>query len=241
MFSIRWRPRAEPRPAPDPLEWWERSVRDRDLGEQVARLQRSLEFSLACAAKAHRPAFLDALGRDLRTELDQLVAGAGSGAAESIDELAVRCEVIEDLVDYYADIVMPWTKSPAPVELSDCVREAVAGLSADMSVVMRIEAEPTIKAFRRRLISLCELAIKAATTSPEDEIQVTLAAAPPDTAVVEVAWQKAPMSPPELRDNARCLALAVAYVSRLGGTLRRTNDQRESIVLRIPLDRRTES
>jgi hypothetical protein len=241
MFSIRWRPLAEPRPPPDPLEWWERSVRDRDLGEQVARLRRSLELSLACAADAHRPAFLDALGRDLRNELDQLVAGAESGTAEAIEQLAVRSEIIEELVDYYVDSVIPWTRSPAPVELSDCVREAVAGLSADVSLVMRIEAEPTIWAFRRRLISLCELTIRAAATRPEDEVQVTLAIAPPDTAVVEVAWHKAPMPAPELRDSARCLALAVAYVSRLGGTLRRANDARESIVLRIPLDRRTES
>lgn len=240
MFSIRWRPRSEPRPSPDPLEWWERSVRDRELGAQIVRLQRALEFSMACAEHGDRPAFLRALGRDLEIELEQLVTRAKSGATGSVDELAIRSEILEELVDYYGDLVMPWTKSPTATELSDCVREAVAGLSREVSLVMRIEAEPVVILPRRRVTALCELAIRAATARPEDEVQVTLAARP-DVAVIDVVWRKAEIPPQTLRDSARCLALAVAYAGRLGGTLRHLHDQVDTVRISLPSNRRPAS
>lgn len=222
------------------MAWWEQSVGRHDATERIMRLKQQLRSAIACADRCERPVFMRALGRDLETELEELSARIAFGAGESGFELTQRRKLLEEWVDYYCDAVVPWTRAPRPVELSDCAREAVAGLSADMDLLLRVEGEPVIAAGRRRVISLCEVAIRAATADADGEVEVVLPPCSADHAELRVQWTRAPMSPPESHDKARFLALAVAYVIKLAGTLRRTTGKREGLVVRIPLSQRFE-
>ena len=240
MFQIRWRRGSDVGTVSDALEWWERSLARDEPAEQIVRLTEQLSSAIARADRIERPAFLRALGRDLETELQELSSRVAFGVGESGFELTRRRELLEEWVDYYCEAVLPWTQAARPVELSDCAREAVAGLSADMVLLLRVEGEPTIDGAKRRLISLCELAIRAATAAADDEVEVVVPPCSGDHAELRVRWNRAAMSPRESHDKSRFLALAVAYVIKLGGTLRRTAGSREGLVLRIPLSQRSE-
>jgi hypothetical protein len=110
-----------------------------------------------------------------------------------------------------------------------------------MTLVLRVEGEPVVTAGRRRLISLCELAIRAATVTDDGEVEVVLPPCSDSHAELRVQWTPAPMSPRDGHDKAIFLALAIAYVVKLGGTLRRRpSDGREGLVLRIPLSQHVE-
>lgn len=241
MFQIRWKPRVHVQLPPDAVEWWERSVRDRDNEEPVLRLTDQLRCAIARADRFERPVFLRALGRDLEAELQELYARTAFAVGESGLELTRRRELLEEMVDYYCEAATPWTQEPRIVELSDCAREAVAGLSADMNLVLRVQGEPVVAAGRRRLISLCELAIRAATVGAEDEVEVMLPPCSDRHAELRVQWTQATMSPQESHDRAIFLALAITYVVKLGGTLRRRgSDGREGLILRLPLSQHAE-
>ena len=240
MFQIRRKPRSDLAAPPDAMAWWEQSFGRHDPAEQIMRLTQQLRSAIARADRCERPVFLRALGRDLETELQELSARIAFGVGESGFELGQRRELLEELVDYYCDAVMPWTQAPRPVEFSDCAREAVAGLSADTVLLLRVEGEPVVTASRRCLKSLCELAIRAATADVEDEVEVVLPPCSAEHAGLRVQWTRAALSPRESHDKARFLALAVAYVIKLGGTMRRTSGVHEGLVLRIPLRQRPE-
>ena len=239
MFHIRWKPRVDVSPPPDALEWWERSLDRSDPAELTVRLTEQLRFAIARAESCERPVFLRALGRDLENELEDLSARIAFSTGESGLELTRRRELLEELVDYYCESMTPWTQVQRAVELSDCVREAVAGLSADMVLVLRVQGEPVVAAARRRLISLCELTIRAAAVGAEDEVEVVVPPCSDDHAELRVQWAPASLSLRESHDKAIFLALAIAYIARLGGTLRRASDGREGLVLRIPLSQRS--
>lgn len=240
MFRIPWRPRVDVRTPPDALEWWEQSIQSGDRREPIVRLTEQLRFAIARADHSERPVFLRALGRDLETELEALSARIAFAVGESGVELTRRRERLEELVDYYCEAAMPWTQEARGVELSDCAREAVAGLSADMTLVLRVEGEPVVAAGRRRLISLCELAIRSATAADDDEVEIVLPQCSADHAELRVQWVRAPMPPRDSHDKAVFLALAIAYVVKLGGSLRRASGAREGLVLRIPLSQRVQ-
>jgi hypothetical protein len=217
------------------MEWWEQSLQGPDPAEQIMRLLQQLSSTVALADSCQRPLFLRALGRDLEMELQDLANRTDFGVGKSGLELTQRRKVLEEMVDYYYEAVVPWMKAARAVELSDCVREAVAGLSADMVLILRVEGEPAVVADRCRLISLCELAIRAATAHTDDDVEVVLPPCSADHAELLVLWTRSTMSPRESRDKARFLALAVAYAIKLGGALRRTTRAREGLVLQIPL------
>ena len=240
MFQGRPKTQGDVSGAPDAIEWWERSIGRDDLVEQCARLTQQLRSALALANRSEKPIFLRVLGQDLDTELEKLAARVAFPVDESSSELGQRRELLEDLIDYYCDAVMPWTQAPRPVELSDCAREAVAALSADMVLLLRVGGEPVVNAGRRRLIALFELAIRAATADAEDEVEVVLPPCSAEHAELRVQWTRAAMSPRDSHDKGRFLALAVAYVIKLGGTLQRTTGSHEALVLRIPLSQRAE-
>ncbi len=240
MFQIRRKAQNEVSGAPDAIEWWERSIGYDDLVEQCARLTQQLRSAIELANRSEKPVFLRVLGQDLDTELQKLAVRVGFAVDEPSSELRQRRELLEELVDYYCDAVMPWTQAPRPVELSDCAREAVAALSSDMILLLRVEGEPVVTAGRRRLIALFELAIRATTADVEDEVEVVLPPCSAEHAELRVQWARAAMSPRESHDKARFLALAVAYVIKLGGTLQRTTGSQEALVLRIPLSPRAE-
>ena len=204
------------------------------------RLTEQLRFAIARADRSERPVFLRALGRDLEIELGELSARIAFAVGESGVELARRRELLEEMVDYYCEAVMPWTQEARGVELSDCAREAVAGLSSRMALVLRVEGEPVVAAGRRRLISLCELAIRAATAADDDEVEVVLPPCSDGHAELRVQWTRVRMSPHENHEKATFLALAIAFVIKLGGTLRRASGGREGLVLRIPLSQRAQ-
>lgn len=240
MFQIRWKPPADVGTPPDALEWWERSLQRSSPAEQMVRLTEQLRFAIARAERCDRPVFLRALGRDLETELGNLSARIAFAVGQSGLELTERRQLLEELVDYYCEATASWTQAQRAVELSDCVREAVAGLSAEMALVLRVEGEPVVTAGRRQLISLCELAIRAATAGASDEVEVVLPPCSDNYAELRVQWLPASMSPRESHDRAIFLALAIAYVVKLGGTLRRASGDREGLVLRIPLSQRAQ-
>jgi hypothetical protein len=199
------------------------------------RLTEQLRSAIASADHSERPVFLRALGRELETELRDLSARIAFAVGESGRALTRRHELLEELVDYYCEAAMPWTQDPRAVELSDCAREAVASLSAEMTIVLRVQGEPVVAAGRRRLIGLCELAIRAATASDDDEVEVVLPPRSGSHAELRVEWTRAQLSPRDSHDKAVFLALAIAYVVKLGGTLRRASGRREGLILRIPL------
>ena len=235
MFEIRWRLRPQTKRAPTALEWWERSFLRNDPAEQVAVLRRQLWSEIVRAKQSERPEFLAALGRDVDNELQALAARVAFGVGESTSSLHERCRLLQEMVAYYGDVVRPWTRAPTVrVELSDCLREAVAGLSAEVPLVLRVEGEPIFVLRRRRLIALFELGIRAASPEPDGEVEVVLDAQSSRPAVVEIVWGGPCHPSAERNDNARFLALAVAYVMRLGGSLRRVHGPRERLMLEIP-------
>lgn len=241
MFQIRWKSPIEvSTTVPDALDWWERSFYRSDPAEHITRLTEQVQSAIVRAERWRRPVFLRALGRDLETELYELKSRVALRAGDGGRELTERRELLEELVDYYCEATAPWTQAQRPVELSDCVREAVAGLSADMALVLRVEGEPVVAAARRRLISLCELAIRAAAVGVDEEVEVVLPPCAGDHAELRVQWVPTSLSPRESHDKAIFLALAIAFTVKLGGTLRRAADEREGLVLRIPLSQHSD-
>lgn len=239
MFQIRWKPAVETRRLPDALQWWEQSVPGYDPSEQIVQLTQQLRTAIARAGRSERPLFLRALGRELDTGLQELAGRIASGIGDSGSELTQRRQLLEEMVDYYCDAVMPWTRATCAVELSDCVREAVAGLSADMRLVLRVEGEPLITAGRRHLIALCELAIRAATAHPDDDVEVVLSASSDDHyATLRVQWPSSPLPRLDGHDKARFLALTLTYLIKLGGTLQCSSGAEESVLFRIPMRQR---
>ncbi|MDH3726003.1 MAG: hypothetical protein OER77_00595 [Myxococcales bacterium] len=234
MFQLRWKPGIDNREPPSAMEWWERSFRVDDATEQITRLREQLGTAIARAANSPKPVFLRALGRDFDAELQRLAERTAFTVGESTSELRERCQLLEEIVDYYCDAVMPSTKALDAIELSDCAREAVAGLSADMLLVLRIQSEPTVVARRRQVISLLELAIRAAAAVPEDEVEVVLLPCSERYAEVRVVWPKSPTVLRDGHDKARFMALAVAYAIKVGGRLHRGTGARETLAIRIP-------
>jgi hypothetical protein len=240
VFQIRWKPARETTNPPDAMEWWARSLGSRDPLEQIMQLSHQLRSAIARADHSERPVFLRALGRDLESELQELADRIAFGTGVSGFELTQRRELLEEMVDYYCNAVMPWTKATHAIELSDCAREAVAGLSADMQLVLRVQGEPLVTAVRRRLIALCEVAIRAAASHVDDEVGVVLPPCTGEHAELRVTWAGSRLAATASRDKARFLGLAMVYVAKLGGTLRQSSGVEEALVLRIPVSRYSE-
>ena len=234
MFQIRRRQRVDHGSSPDAMEWWKRSFQRYDPTEQIAQLRRRLRSAIARVEGGERPV-LRALGRDFDAELKQLAGQTAIRPGESASTLRRRCELLGEMVDYYCDAVTPCSRASDAVELLDCAREAVAGLSADMLLVLRVEGEPIVVAGRRQLISLFEVAIRSAATRPEYEVEIRLLPCQQSHAEVHLTWPKALVVPRDGHDKARFLILATAYSLKLRGTLTRSTGPTEKLVIRIPL------
>ena len=101
---------------------------------------------MADAENSKRPMFLRALGQDLDSELQQLAQRVALTASEATSEFAQRRDLLEEMVGYYCDAVVPSGQVFDAIDLSDCAREAVARLSGDMILVLRIQSEPHVVA-----------------------------------------------------------------------------------------------
>lgn len=242
MFQIRRTSSATPNHPPSAVEWWERSYRTDDLEEQITRLRRQLAPAIVDAGRSLRPVFLRALGRDIEAELQQLGGRVVFGVGEQASGLRERCGTLEEMVGYYCDVVVPSRKAFDVIEFSDCAREAVAGLSGDMRLVLRIEGEAYVVASRRLVTALFEVAILAASAGPSDEIEVILPSCSEAFAEFRVAWPKA-IAPKGAafgrdHDKSRFLALAIAYAVQIRGTLSRSTVAEEVLIVRIPIGSR---
>lgn len=233
MFQLRKRPMNK-RPL-GAMEWWSRSVgsqgRIDEIGVLIARLRTGIGRTAACEC----PVFLRVLGRDLEQDLNALSVALRTGLGDSMGEPVERYAYLEDLVDYYCDAVMPWSKATRAIELSDAVREAVAGLSGDLTLVLRVEGEPSIVASRRALISLCEVTIRAAAASVDEDVEVVLPPCTATDAELRVMWTPTDVSAATTREKSRFLALALAYALRLQARVRRIKGMQDGLVVRIPL------
>ena len=242
MFQIRRRSSTAPSHPPSAIEWWERSYRTDDLAEQITRLRRQVAMAIVDAGRSSRPVFLRALGRDVEAELQQLGGRVVFGLGEQASTLRERCRTLEEMVGYYCDVVAPSKKAFDVVELSDCARDAVSGLSGDLRLILRIEGEPYVVASQRLVTALFEVAILAASAGPNDEIEVILPPSSEASAEFRVAWSKviAPKGAAFGRDQdkSRFLALAVAYAAQIGGTLSRSTAAEEVLIVRIPIGSR---
>ncbi len=239
MFQNRWRPPRANGEAPSAMQWWERSFGARDATEQLARLRQELGAAIADVEHSKRPVFLRALGKDLDRELGQLAQRAAFVAREATSQFAQRCDLLEEMVEYYCDAVVPSGRVFDAIDLSDCAREAVARLSGDMILVLRIQSEPHVLARRRPVISLFEVAIRAASARPEDEVEVILAACSDRHAEFRVSWPRTATSEEgprrHGRDDERFFALAVACALKVGATLSRHTGVCDNLVVRIPM------
>jgi len=242
MFQIRRTLQTTPSQAPSAIEWWERSHGTDALAEQITRLRRQLALAIADAGRSSRPVFLRALGRDIEAELQQLDGRVAFGVGEQASGLRERCRTLEEMVGYYCDVVVPSKRAFDVIELSDCAREAVAGLSGDMHLVLRIEGEPCVIASRRLATALFEVAILAASAGPTDEIEVILLSCSEVFAEFRVASPKVIASTGAAlgfdRDKSRFLALAVAYALQIGATLSRSTLAEEVLIVRFPIGTR---
>ena len=186
--------------------------------------------------------FLRALGRDIDAELRQLAGRVVFG--EQASALGERCRVLEETIGYYGDVVVPSRKAFELTELSDCAREAVAELSGDLRIVLRIVGEPHVLASQRLATALFEVAILAASARPTDEIEVILPACSEAAAEFRVVWPRATaIEGPSLEhkhDKSRFLALAIAYAVQIGGAVSRSTAAEEVLIVRIPVATHTE-
>lgn len=242
MFQIRRTLQTTPSEPPSAIEWWERSYRTDALAEQITRLRRQLALAIEDAGRSSRPVFLRSLGRDIEAELEQLDGRVAFGAGEQASGLRERCRTLEEMVGYYCDVVVPSKRAFDVIELSDCAREAVAGLSGDMHLVLRIEGEPCVIASRRLATALFEVAILAASAGPTDEIEVILPSCSGVFAEFRVVSPKV-IAPKGAalgfdRDKSRFLALAVAYALQIGATLSRSTVAEEVLIVRFPIGSR---
>jgi hypothetical protein len=191
------------------------------------------------AENSKRPMFLRALGQDLDRELEQLAQRAAFAASEATSEFVQRCDLLDEMVGYYCDAVVPSGRVFDAIDLSDCAREAVARLSGDMILLLRIQAEPHVVAGRRPVISLFEVAIRAASARPDDEVEVILAACSDRHAEFRVSWPRTTTrkdgSTHHGRDDERFFALAVACALKVGATLSRHTGVCDTLVVRIPM------
>jgi len=183
--------------------------------------------------------FLRALGRDIDAELQQLAGRVVFGFGEEASALVERRRILEEIIGYYSDVVVPSRRAFEFIELSDCAREAVAELSGDLRVVLRIIGEPYVLASHRLVTSLFEVAILAASARPTDEIEVILPPCSEAVAEFRVAWPKATTAKgtplQHNHDKSRFLALAIAYALQIGGTLSRSTAAEEVLIVRIPI------
>lgn len=239
MFRIRRTLPSTPNHPPNAIEWWERPFQSEDLAEQITRLRRQLGLALAAAERSSRPLFLRALGRDIDAELRQLADRVVFALGRQPGALEERCRILEEMIRYYSDVAVPLRRPFELIELSDCAREAVAGLSGDLPLVLRIAGEPYVLASRRLATALFEVSIFAASARPTDEIEVILPPCSESAAEFRVVWPKATTSKgaslENERDKSRFLALAIAYAVQIGGTLSRGTATEEVLVVRIPI------
>jgi len=239
VFQNRWRPPRNNGEPPSAMQWWQRSFGAHDATEQLARLRQQLGAAIADAERSERPVFLRALGQDLDGELEQLAQRAVLTANEATSEFAQRRDLLDEMVGYYCDAVVPSGRTFDAIDLSDCAREAVARLSGDMILVLRIQSEPHVVAGRRPVISLFEVAIRAASARPDDEVEVILAACSDRHAELRVSWPSTKPSADDPRqhggDKERFFALAVACALKVGGTLQRQTGVSDTLVVRIPM------
>lgn len=183
--------------------------------------------------------FLRALGRDIDAELQQLADRVVPGLGEQPAALGERFRILEEMTGYYGDVVVPSRRAFELIELSDCAREAVAGLSGDLRLVLRIVGKPYVLASRRLATALFEVAILAASARPTDEIEVILPLCSESVVEFRVVWPKvattkgAPLE--HKHDESRFLALAIAYAVQIGGTVSRGTATEEVLVVRIPI------
>ena len=236
MFPLRKRPTIEPKRPPGAMEWWTRSIGSQDRTDEIGVLMARLRTGIERAAACECPVFLRLLGRDLERELEALSITRRTGLGDSTTEPMNRYAHLEDLVDYYCDAVTPWSKATRAIELSDAVREAVAGLSGDLTLVLRVEGEPSIVASRRALIALCEVTIRAATPSVDQDVEVVLPRCANTDAELRVMWTPAEVSDVNTREGSRFLALALAYALKLKATVRRIRGAQDGLVVRIPVN-----
>lgn len=239
MFQIRKTTPLAPNHPPSAIEWWERSYRTEGLAEQITGLRRELGRALAGVERSSRPVFLRALGRDIDAELQRLAGRVVFGVGQEPSALVERCRILEEMIGYYSDVVVPSRRAFELVELSDCAREAVAELSGDLRVVLRILGEPYVLASHRLATSLFQVAILAASARPIDEIEVILPPCSDAVAEFRVAWPKAASAAgaplQHNHDKSRFLALAIAYALQIGGTLSRSTEAEEVLIVRIPI------
>lgn len=241
MFQLPRALRVMSRQLPHAFEWWQRSLQSEDPVEQIRRLQRQLGFAIADAGE--RPSFLRALGRDIDAELGQLAGRATFGVGELASELRERCQLLERTVDHFSDVVASSVRAFDSIEFSDCAREAVAELSGEMRICLRIQGEPRVTVSRRLVTALFEVAIRSASVSAEEEVEVILPSCSGTLAEFRIAWPKSSKTEgsrtQDNYDQARFFALAVAYALKLEGTLTRDTQDQEILTVRIPITDRS--
>jgi hypothetical protein len=226
------------RQPPHAFEWWQRSLEPEDPVEQIRRLRRQLGFAIADAGDRRR--FLRALGGAIDTELQRLGGRATFGVGELASELRERCQLLENTVGHFCDIVAPSGRAFDSIEFSDCAREAVGELSGEMRLRLLIQGERCVTARRWLVTSLFEVTIRSASATTEDEVEVILPPCSGTWAEFRIAWPKSSTIEDSRTqddyDRARFSALAVAYARKLDGTLSRRHTQDQEILsVRIPI------
>lgn len=243
MFEFLKTPRAASRQPPHAFEWWQRSLEPEDSIERITRLRRQLASATTDAGE--QPLFLRALRGDIDTELQRVAGRATFEVGESASEVRDRCQLLEETVDHFCDVVASSSRPRDSIEFSDCAREAVAELSGKIRLRLLIQGEHRVAARRGLVTSLFEVAIRSASARTEDEVEVILAPCSGTWAEFQIAWPKSSTTEVSRTqdgyDRARFSALALAYAQKLHGTLRRRhNDDQEILSVRIPTAERLE-